>query len=40
MGVKLVSASGGSVEINGVDIYNKDVDVIELRRHVGMVFQK
>lgn len=30
----------GKIEISGVDIYNKNVDVIELRKHVGMVFQK
>ncbi|MDD5260862.1 MAG: phosphate ABC transporter ATP-binding protein PstB [Methylacidiphilales bacterium] len=30
----------GGIKINGVDIYSKDVDVIELRKRVGMVFQK
>jgi|TARA_B110000305_G_scaffold64179_1_gene71442 phosphate transport system ATP-binding protein len=30
----------GSIKINGVDIYDKSVDVIELRKKVGMVFQK
>ena len=30
----------GEIKISGVDIYNRDVDVIELRKHVGMVFQK
>jgi len=30
----------GSVKIGGHDIYAKDVDVIELRKRVGMVFQK
>jgi phosphate transport system ATP-binding protein len=30
----------GSVTIGGHDIYGKDVDVIELRKRVGMVFQK
>jgi phosphate transport system ATP-binding protein len=30
----------GSVQIAGHDIYGKDVDVIELRKRVGMVFQK
>jgi phosphate transport system ATP-binding protein len=30
----------GEIEISGVNIYDKDVDVIELRKHVGMVFQK
>jgi phosphate transport system ATP-binding protein len=30
----------GHVKIGGHDIYAKDVDVIELRKRVGMVFQK
>ena len=30
----------GSVEIDGVDILGADIDVVKLRRHVGMVFQK
>lgn len=30
----------GSVLLNGEDIYDKNVDVTELRRRVGMVFQK
>ena len=30
----------GSIEIDGIDIYGRDVDVIELRKHIGMVFQK
>lgn len=30
----------GSIKIHGVDIYGSDVDVIELRKRVGMVFQK
>ena len=30
----------GSIEIEGKDIYRPGVDVAELRRHVGMVFQK
>lgn len=30
----------GSVKIGGHDIFAKDVDVIELRKRVGMVFQK
>lgn len=30
----------GAVEIDGQDIYQKDVDVVELRKEVGMVFQK
>jgi phosphate transport system ATP-binding protein len=30
----------GTIKIRGVDIYLPDVDVIELRKRVGMVFQK
>jgi phosphate transport system ATP-binding protein len=30
----------GSVKIGGHDIYSREVDVIELRKRVGMVFQK
>jgi phosphate transport system ATP-binding protein len=30
----------GTVSYHGVDIYDSDVDVIEVRRRVGMVFQK
>lgn len=30
----------GTVEINGVNIYSPEVDVVELRKEVGMVFQK
>jgi phosphate transport system ATP-binding protein len=30
----------GTVAYHGVDIYDSDVDVIEVRRRVGMVFQK
>ena len=30
----------GSIRIRGVDIHQPDVDVIELRKRVGMVFQK
>ncbi len=30
----------GKILINGYNIYDKDVDVIELRKKVGMVFQK
>ncbi|MBN2110551.1 MAG: phosphate ABC transporter ATP-binding protein [Methanosarcinaceae archaeon] len=30
----------GDVNINGEDIYSKDVDVVDLRKRVGMVFQK
>ncbi|MDL1894351.1 phosphate ABC transporter ATP-binding protein [Sphingobacteriales bacterium CHB3] len=30
----------GKVYIDDVDIYDKDVDVVELRKRVGMIFQK
>jgi phosphate transport system ATP-binding protein len=30
----------GSIKIDGVDLYAPNVDVINLRRNVGMVFQK
>jgi phosphate transport system ATP-binding protein len=30
----------GSVRIDGVDIYDRSVDVVELRKRVGMIFQK
>ncbi len=32
--------SAGSIKVRGIDIYGPDVDVIELRKRVGMVFQK
>jgi phosphate transport system ATP-binding protein len=32
--------ANGSIKIRGIDIYRRDVDVIELRKRVGMVFQK
>ena len=30
----------GSIKVGGQDIYSPDVDVIELRKRIGMVFQK
>ena len=30
----------GQVELDGIDIYDKSIDVVELRKRVGMVFQK
>ena len=30
----------GEIKIDGVDIYDKDIDVVNLRKKVGMVFQK
>ncbi len=38
--IDVARIKSGEIEISGVNIYNKDVDAIELRRHVGMVFQK
>ena len=35
-GVKIV----GKIHIDGVDIYHKGLDVVDLRKRVGMVFQK
>ncbi len=30
----------GRMEVDGIDVYGKDVDVVTLRRNIGMVFQK
>ncbi|MCW8850054.1 MAG: phosphate ABC transporter ATP-binding protein PstB [Melioribacteraceae bacterium] len=30
----------GKVQVDGIDIYDKDLDVVNLRKHIGMVFQK
>ena len=30
----------GTITIDGVDIHGRDIDPVQLRRHVGMVFQK
>jgi phosphate transport system ATP-binding protein len=38
--IDIARISSGTIKINGVDIYNSEVDVIELRKHIGMVFQK
>lgn len=38
--VNTARISNGRIEVSGVDIFSRDIDVIELRRHVGMVFQK
>ncbi|MGF1448753.1 MAG: phosphate ABC transporter ATP-binding protein PstB [Opitutales bacterium] len=38
--IDVASIGGGAIRIKGVDIYDKNVDVIELRKRVGMVFQK
>lgn len=38
--IDVAHIKGGIIEISGINIYDKDVDVIQLRKHVGMVFQK
>ncbi len=38
--IDVARVANGSIRIHGVDIYGPDVDVIELRKRVGMVFQK
>jgi phosphate transport system ATP-binding protein len=30
----------GTVELDGINIYDKEIDVVELRKRIGMVFQK
>jgi len=30
----------GSIELDGINIYDRSIDVVELRKRVGMVFQK
>lgn len=38
--IDIARVTRGSVRIRDIDIYQPDVDVIELRKRVGMVFQK
>ena len=38
--IDIARIENGEIEISGVNIYDKSVDVIELRKHVGIVFQK
>ena len=38
--IEIARMGKGEVIINGIDIYDRSVDVIELRKRVGMVFQK
>ena len=38
--IDIARIKGGEIKISDVNIYDKEVDVIELRKHVGMVFQK
>jgi phosphate transport system ATP-binding protein len=35
-----IARVGGKIEIEGQDIYDKNLDVVQLRARVGMVFQK
>lgn len=38
--IDIARIGGGEISVNGVDIYDERVDTIELRKRVGMVFQK
>ena len=38
--IDIAHIKGGEIKINDINIYGEEVDVIELRKHVGMVFQK
>ncbi len=38
--IEIARINRGSIELNGVDIYDERVDTTELRKRVGMVFQK
>ena len=38
--IDIARIKAGEIKISDVNIYNKNVDAIELRKHVGMVFQK
>ena len=38
--IDLAKVTSGEIRINGVEIYGSDVDVTDLRKRVGMVFQK
>ncbi len=38
--IDIARVENGTIKIRDVDIYQPDVDVIELRKRVGMVFQK
>ncbi len=35
-----IARVSGKIELDGLDIYDKNIDVVELRARVGMVFQK
>ena len=38
--IAVAKITRGSIHINGIDIHERSVDVVKLRRDVGMVFQK
>jgi len=38
--IAIAKITRGSIHINGIDIHDRSVDVVKLRRDVGMVFQK
>ena len=38
--IEVARIKNGKIKISGTNIYGKEVDIIELRKYVGMVFQK
>jgi phosphate transport system ATP-binding protein len=38
--VSSAHVTGGTIKVHGIDIYREDINIQELRRRVGMVFQK
>ena len=38
--IEVARIKNGKIKISGTNIYDKEVDIIELRKYVGMVFQK
>ncbi len=38
--IPIAKVTSGTITIDGIDIYDRSVDVVKLRRDVGMVFQK
>jgi phosphate transport system ATP-binding protein len=38
--VAAAHVTGGTIKVHGIDIYREDINIQELRRRVGMVFQK
>jgi phosphate transport system ATP-binding protein len=38
--ISTAHVTAGTIKVHGIDIYRKDINIQELRRRVGMVFQK